>query len=133
MKKRDRRGGKGSAAAGKLRIQHVATWEGEALVSWNPPDPNRVAEELRVHVSYGTEPGSVELGVHVFTPSALVGVDVRGGVLFAGRAVVLQRWDKEVLMTWIRETLRECEAGTFVQCLEKLRRYFSHEQEAFNL
>lgn len=68
----------------------------------------------------------------VATPAGLATLEPKDGILLANRKlVVMGRYDFDDLWRWLEKTIASCEAATWSECVDNLRRHFHWEFESF--
>ncbi len=72
-----------------------------------------------------------EFSIKVATPAGLSTLDARDGILAVRPLLVMERYDFGQLWAWLEKTVAACQADTWNDCVEALRRYFSWEYDDY--
>jgi hypothetical protein len=115
----------------KLVIHRVSCWEHPNVRTWEPPDPDDVAEELMLDIGSRGNRGTDNFTLRVATPKGLSRSPSERGII-AARLLVMARYDYDDLWSWLEKTVEACEAETWLDCVAKLSRYFFWEYEGIN-
>ena len=109
-------------------LKNVGTYQHPHLRSFFPDDPSDVVLHLLIEVGCKGKRGTEEFTVLVATPTGLAGVEPSpGGVIRAGKMVLLVSYDFDSLWGWLDTTVASCTSDTWDGCVEKMRAYFDWE------
>jgi len=112
-------------------IHQVSCWDHPNVRTWEPLDSADVAEELMLHIGARGTKGADNFTLRVATPTGLSGLPSERGIIATRPLLVMARYDYEDLWSYLEETVKECEAETWLDCVAKLGRYFRWEYEDF--
>lgn len=121
----------------KIGIRSAGIWGHPNLRTWEPEDPDVVAESLIVDIGPKAR-GKVDQGnvkkadmftLRVATPRGLETLEYKDGILATRPLLVMRRYDYDDLWRWLERTVASCEAETWRECVEKLQRYFHWEYD----
>jgi len=86
---------------------------------------------LDIGPKQGKRQGTDRFAIHLATPSGLDTLEAEDGILMDRRVVVMKRYDFDDLWRWLERTVSSCEAGTWPECLDKLRTHFHWEYDGY--
>lgn len=126
---------RGSAAkerCGAMRLVLHGAWTSSVpnLGRWAPEDPKVFCEIVCVDIGTGPRSRGTDIfSLTVATPRGLLARTAVDGVVLSGPVLVLDDYDFGVLWAWLEATVRACEAGTWDESVERLRRWFRWEYD----
>jgi hypothetical protein len=113
----------------KLVIHSVSCWDHPNIRTWEPRDPDDVAEELTVDIGPRGKNTADSFILKIATPKGLCRLPAHAGIVATRPLVVLERYDFQVLWHWLEETVASCERDTWEACVAELRLHFLWEYE----
>jgi hypothetical protein len=116
----------------RLVIRFVGVQGNQNLRGWTPESPTDFAELVTLAIGFGARPGTDDFSIRVATPAGLAGLPARDGIIATRPLLVVDRYDFGELWSWLEATVQGCEAGTWPECVERLRRYFSWEYDGYD-
>ena len=113
-------------------IKSVSVWGHPNIRTWEPEDPNKIAEVVFIDMGPRSgKTGSVKAAntfyIRVATPNGLTTLEAKDGILATRPLLIMQRYDFNNLWNWLEKTVATCEADTWPACVDKLRLYFDWE------
>ena len=94
-----------------------------------PDDPTIVDDFVSVDVGTGSsKKGWVTFTFRMATPKALAQQDPER-VFYAGPILLVDEFSYEQVWDWLETTVKSCEAESWHDCIENLRRHFRSEYE----
>lgn len=113
----------------QLVIRGIGTGSYPNLRLHEPEDSEVFAEVVQIDIGPKASKGSDTFSIRVATPKALLSMEDNKGVIAQRPLLVVKRFEFSVIREWLEETVRSCEANTWVECIENLKRYFDWEYE----
>ncbi len=113
----------------KLIIKSVFTWEHPNLRTWEPLDPENIAETISIDIGSDKTKGADTFSIRIATPKGLSNLESRDGIIAVRPLIVIDRYDYNYLWSWLVKTVKSCEADTWLSSVEKLRLYFDWEYD----
>jgi hypothetical protein len=111
----------------RLAIKSIAVDNQPNGPRWEPDDPNVVATSVMFAVGLKNKKGGDSFGIQVATPAGLAQLDDDAGILAHRPIVVMRSYHFDQLRTWLEKVVASCEAESWNDCVEKLRRHFDWE------
>jgi hypothetical protein len=111
----------------RLVIRSVSSIDCPNVRIWRPDDAAVVAEELTVRIGPKSEKIADTFFLRVATPAGLASLSPSDGILAAHPLLVMRRYDFDDLWRWLEQRVAECEADTWLSCVDKLGAYFRCE------
>jgi hypothetical protein len=118
-----------TSSSTKLVIRSVSCRNHPNIRTWEPDDPGDVVEELTLKVGRKGQKEADAFKILVATPTGLGRLPAVDGIVAIRPLVVIDRYDFELLWAWLQQTVEECEADTWLSCVNELRVYFAWEYE----
>jgi hypothetical protein len=113
----------------KLVIRSVSCRNHPNIRTWEPDDPGDIVEELTLKIGPKGQKEADAFKIVVATPTGLGRLPPADGIVAIRPLVVMDRYDFELLWAWLQQTVEECEADTWLSCVNELRVYFAWEHE----
>ena len=115
----------------KLVIHSVSVWGHPNIRTWEPDDPEKVAEIVTLDIGPKSKKWSNSFSIRVATPDGLSTLQADNGILAIRPLLVMQRYNFDDLWHWLEKTVVKCEEDTWNACVDHLRRYFGWEYEGY--
>jgi hypothetical protein len=113
----------------KLVIHSVACWGHPNIRTWEPEDPEDVAEEMTLDIGPKGKQGADSFVIRVATPKGLSRLPAKDGIIATRPLLVMERYDYTGLWAWLEKTVASCERETWPACADALRVFFRWEYE----
>ena len=111
-------------------LANIGSYEHPNLRSFVPDDPARVATHLFIDVGRKGHKGTTQFTVFLATPAGLANLSPGDeAVIKHGRMLVVQAYDYDVVWAWVDAQLQQCEAATWPEVVERLRRRLDWEHD----
>lgn len=113
----------------QLVIRGIGTGSYPNLRVHEPENPEVFVEIVQVDIGPKTSKNSDTFSIRVATPKALLFMEDKNGVIAQRPLLVVKRFEYQLLWEWLEQTVQSCEAETWLECVENLKRYFDWEFE----
>jgi hypothetical protein len=115
----------------KLVIRSVWVWGHPNIRTWQPDDPETIAELVFLEIGDKAKSSSDTFTLRVATPAGLATLESQEGIIATRPLLVMKRYDFDDLWRWLERTVAKCEKNTWSECVENLRLYFGWEYENY--
>ena len=116
---------------GGLVIRSVSVWGHPNIRTWEPDDPDTIAEIVTVEIGERSKDLADQFMVKVATPPGLATLELRDGIIATRPLLVMKRYDFDGLWRWLERTVADCEQDSWTHSVEMLQRYFRWEYEGY--
>lgn len=115
----------------KLVIRSVGTSAHPNLRTWEPDDREDIATIVIIEIGPRNGKGGDTFMLRLATPEGLRALNADDGVIASRGVLIVPGYDYPELSRWLERTVASCEADTWPQCVEKLRRWFRWEYDDY--
>jgi hypothetical protein len=84
---------------------------------------------LQVHIGQKPGKGADAFTIRVATPGGLAAGAATHNIVAQAPLLVIKTYDYDDLLAWLEKTVASCQADTWNESVEKLKRYFHWEFE----
>lgn len=116
---------------GALVIRSVSVWGHPNIRTWQPDDPEKIAETVTVEIGERSKDSADQFTIRVATPAGLAMLEARDGIVAMRPVLVMARYDFQDLWRWLETTVVHCERDSWTHSVEMLQRYFQWEYEDY--
>ncbi|MDE1461051.1 Imm8 family immunity protein [Spartinivicinus poritis] len=110
-------------------IKSVFTWDHVNIRTWEPINPNVIAETVYIDIGPDTKKRADSFSIRVATPAGLSNLEVHEGVIATRPLLIIDSYDYDNLWAWLVKTVKSCESNTWNASVEKLRLHFDWEYD----
>lgn len=118
-------------AKGKLFIRSVSVWGHPNIRTWEPDDPNTIAEIVSVDIGERAKQSSDSFSIRVATPNGLLNLEPQAGIIATRPLLIMSQYSFAELWQWLETTVAKCEKDTWSASVESLRLYFDWEYQDY--